>query len=81
MGKNYIIFGGLPGECDFREVVKKLDQQTQESSIKWEWVYCDISTHYEPPKKPFNRAIASLQQHLGAIKKVRPSMAMLWPSA
>lgn len=68
MGKKYIIFGGLPCECDFRDIVRRLNAHTQDASIEWQWVYCEEPNLYTPPDKPFNRAIEALQQYRRALK-------------
>lgn len=62
MAKTIILVGGILPEVDHAKVLRELNTRTQEHEISWEWVHCDQSTHFEPPKNPFGRALEIARQ-------------------
>ena len=62
MAKTIILIGGILREVDHAEVVRELNSRTEEHEISWQWVHCDQSTHFEPPRRPFNRALDTIRQ-------------------
>lgn len=62
MAKTIILVGGILPEVDHAKVLRELNTLTQEHEISWEWVYCEQASHFEPTRKPFNRALETVRQ-------------------
>lgn len=62
MAKTIILIGGSLREVDHAKVVRQLNGATRDHDISWQWVYCDRAAHFEPRKKPLNRALESIRQ-------------------
>lgn len=62
MAKTIILVGGILGELDHAKLLGELNSRTQDYEISWEWVHCDQASHFEPTRKPFNRALETVRQ-------------------